>query len=77
MPTKLLKPVSRETTEEYRSNKGMRPLVISLIPGGVIRFRFKGLQQDYDLPVGVAIVKAQALEAGGVETAPRKKRTNL
>jgi hypothetical protein len=75
MPTKLKKPVSRTTTGEFHgSGKGLRPINITLMPGDFIRMTWKGMRQPYDLPISVAMTKAQAAEAGGFETSPLKKR---
>jgi hypothetical protein len=49
--TKATKPVSRETDGHIREQGKLRPIIVSIEPGGIISFRAKGCRRSYAMTV--------------------------
>ncbi len=61
MPTKLTKPITRETDSSIFQVGSLREIVVSIEPvkgGALIGFRLKGTRDTYKLPVGSLFVRA-------------------
>jgi len=67
------KPVRRVTASAYQFRGGQRrAVIVGIVPGDVLTFRFKGTRQTYSYPAfSVAVLAMQA--AGLAERAARRE----
>ena len=82
MATILKKPVSREIEDWARGGTfglngkdAKRNLVVTLLPCGIINFRLKGLQSDYEIDIGrVFGIAAKETVAKDIQAEKRDKQ---
>jgi hypothetical protein len=73
--TPLKKTVSRLTVTAYPCRGGeRRQVIVSLLPGDVLSFRFKGMRSSFEFPVGDALACALRVHADAAVAAKRSRR---
>lgn len=74
MTTKLKKPVNRITETTRRERGKNREFIVTLYPGDVIGFRFKGCRKEELLPIGLAFNMAIRLRIADDKEKRKKSR---